>query len=140
MSKDEPKPPQEIPPLIDDPHAPVFYVDGVVGGGPNGSTFNLTFARAQYDYSGGGVRQYNQVAMRLVIPIAGLREAGQFISQWLERLGAGGEAETAAPIPKANLNYVPLGCALMKEARPKPGSFQGGFGPGWAGMRRDPRL
>jgi hypothetical protein len=99
---DPPKPP--VPRLNDSPHAPVFYVDEVSGGGPNGSTFNLTFARVQFDYSEGKARAYKQVVMRLVMPTAALQHAVKFVADSLAKAAEAAPPPTAPPVPKSNLN------------------------------------
>ncbi len=90
--------------LNDSPHAPVFYVDEISGGGPSGSTFNLTFARIQFDYSQGNARAYKQVAMRLVMPTAALQHALKFVSESLAKAAEQAPPAMTPPIPKSNLN------------------------------------
>ena len=85
------------PPYIDDPDAPVIFVDELAGGGIVQSNLNLTFAVLQYDHSGSTATAYRRTCLRLIIPLGAMLAASKFVGTLLQNAAVNAQASAADP-------------------------------------------
>lgn len=69
--------------VVDDPRAPIVYVDGCIGGGGGSANLTLTFAARAVDHSGGAPRPYLLTNLRLMIPADAAKGLADFINGML---------------------------------------------------------
>ena len=79
-----------LPPYVDNPDAPVIFVDELTGGGIVQGNLNLTFAVLQYDHSGSAATAtpYRCTCLRLIIPVGAMVAASQFVGRMLQNAAA----------------------------------------------------
>lgn len=66
--------------IVDDPSAPMVYVEGCIGGGGSGPNLMLTFAARAVDHSGPEPRPYLLTNLRMMIPAEGAKGLADFIN------------------------------------------------------------
>jgi hypothetical protein len=80
---------------IDDASAPVFFVDQLIGAGPiaaRDGVANLVFGVQLWDHSENPPRPYLKTNLRLIMPVASLKQALEFAEQTIGKPGIGDHA------------------------------------------------
>jgi hypothetical protein len=88
-------------PVVDDPTAPLVYVEGCIGGGGSGPNMMLTFGARAVDHSGPTPRAYLLTNLRMMIPMESAKGLADFINAMIAE---------AQPQPPAD---VPAGSSIQ---------------------------